>query len=407
VNQETLGWHEFHQVDPMLNASMPSQIAIRFVVFGLILAATVVRATEPADLAALLEPLRAEHKLPALAAAVLEGDQLVGLGAVGKRKAGDDTPVATGDVFHIGSNTKSMTATLAALLVAEGKISWNQTVGQAFPEFADSMDPGWRDVTLYWLVRNRGGAPADLMRDGLWLRLWADKGTPQQVRAVLAQAVLKQPPEGQPGEKFIYSNAGFTLAGMMLERASGMAWEELIRARLFEPLGMKSAGLGAPGRAGAVEQPWGHTPDGKPVEPGRLADNPPVIGPAGVVHTSLADWAKYAALHLAAARGRDYSPPGGKPLAKAADLAPLHVPPPDVEPRYAAGWLAFDRPEWGGRALFHNGSNTMWFAVQCLVPEKNVAYLVATNQGGPPGEAACMEALPILAKWFADRAARK
>ena len=83
-----------------------------------------------------------------------------------------------------------------------------------------------------------------------------------------------------------------------------------MQEELFGPLGMTSAGFGAPGEPADARRSPGDTaaPSRGPVEPGPNADNPPAIGPAGTVHASLADWAKYAALHLRGAQGRDRLP---------------------------------------------------------------------------------------------------
>jgi len=126
-------------------------------------------------------------------------------------------------------------------------------------------------------------------------------------------------PEAEPGTRFIYSNAGFSIAGAMAEKVTGTAWEELMKQRLFEPLGMTSAGFGPPGARGSIDQPRGHRENGSPVEPGRDADNPVAIGPAGTVHCAIDDWAKYVALHLQGARGKAR-------IVKAETFKKLHTP---------------------------------------------------------------------------------
>src|SRR5208283_629296 len=81
-----------------------------------------------ADSAQALEFIRKKHDLPALAVAVVKDGQICDRAAVGIRKVGDPTLVTTNDVFHIGSDTKSMTATLAAMLIEEGKSHWDTTI---------------------------------------------------------------------------------------------------------------------------------------------------------------------------------------------------------------------------------------------------------------------------------------
>jgi CubicO group peptidase (beta-lactamase class C family) len=118
------------------------------------------------------------------------------------------------------------------------------------------------------------------------------------------------------------------------------------------------------------------------------ADNPAVIGPAGTVHCSIADWAKYAAFHLRGARGEE-------PRLPKEVFEKLHTPPADDE-NYAYGWIVTDRPWAGGKALMHGGSNTMWMADIWLAPNKGQAYLAATNVGNESSFPACDAAISEL-----------
>src|SRR5688572_495278 len=83
----------------------------------------------PADSVQALEISRKKHKLPALAVVVVKDGKIVDRAATGVRKSGDPTPVTTNDVFHIGSCTKPMTATLTAMLIEAGKLRWDTTIG--------------------------------------------------------------------------------------------------------------------------------------------------------------------------------------------------------------------------------------------------------------------------------------
>jgi CubicO group peptidase (beta-lactamase class C family) len=361
------------------------------------------------DVSSILDPIRQKHNLPALAAVVVEGDRIVAQGVVGVRAQGSPDLATIDDQWHIGSCTKSMTATLAALLVERGTLKWTTTLGESFPELVPSMDAAWKDVTLEQLLTNRSGAPAGLDADGLWGRLWSFQGTPTEARLALVAGVVQHPPEAPPGSKFIYSNAGFSIAGAMEERATGRTWEDLMREMVFTPLGMSSAGFGAPGETasdGRIDQPRGHRAGPVAVEPGPGSDNPVAIAPAGLVHLSLPDWAKYASFHIHGERG---DLPADFPLRLSAEsFKRLHTPAgPDAKPDdgYAMGW-GITRREWGGRVLNHNGSNTMWFAVIWLAPEKNFAVLVASNIGGDEAQAGTDQAAGALIQDYLAHASR-
>src|SRR5579871_265205 len=310
------------------------------------------------NLNAVLEPIRQKYELPALAAAVVLDRQLAAEGAVGVRRAGHEEPVTLHDRFHLGSCTKSMTATLCGILVDKGKLKWTTTIGEAFPKLKDKIHPDYHAVTLDELLSHRSGLPEDREPDPvLWPKILALKGPLKDQRLALAELVLHDKPKAPRGTRFQYSNDGYTIAGAMCEQATGKAWEDLMRELLFRPLGMTTAGFGPPGKAGAVDQPWGHQVEDKkkpvPLAPNADADNPAVIAPAGTVHCSVGDWARYARLHLG----------GGPGLLKPETLRKLHTARTGED--YAYGWQLLG----GGKILIHDGSNGFWYAVIWLMPE--------------------------------------
>jgi CubicO group peptidase (beta-lactamase class C family) len=356
------------------------------------------------DLSSALEAIREKADVPGLVGLTFSGDRVVAQGAAGVRRRGGKDGITIADRMHLGSCTKAMTATLCALLVAEGRLRWEDRPAGSFAKDVAKIDPGWKDATLEMLLRHRGGAPEAFDADGLWARLWGHTGPPRAARRELLEGVLCRPPSAPPGKRFEYSNAGYAIAGAMAEKATDIEFEKLLQARLFEPLGMASAGFGAPagrGPGARSDQPIGHGADGKPVEPGPGDDNPDAIAPAGKAHASLPDWAKFVALHLR--RG------AGAPAALAKiDFARLHDPSRDADAAsggYAMGWATARAPWARGSGkddaslvLEHAGSNTMWFAIARLVPERGFAVLVATNQGGDSGQRAASEAAEALTR---------
>jgi CubicO group peptidase (beta-lactamase class C family) len=311
---------------------------------------------------------------------VVTSERIVASGVDGVRRQGLPEKATLDDRWHLGSCTKAMTATLVALLVESARMRWETTVGEAFPDLAPRMDAAWRPVPVEWLLQNRAGAPRNLDADGLWGRLWGHGGPGPEQRLALVEGVTARPPVNTPGTANLYSNAGFAIAGAMAETLEKTAWEDLMRERLFAPLGISSAGFGAPGTPDVFDQARGHGGDGAPVEPGPGSDNPAAIGPAGTVHMTLPDWAKFVQLHLQGPRG------ASKLLPKAA-FTRLHTPPKGQE--YAMGWGVAHRDWAGGRTLTHAGSNTMWYCVVWLSPARDFATLVATNRGGDEAAKGC------------------
>jgi CubicO group peptidase (beta-lactamase class C family) len=345
----------------------------------------------PDDLGDLAAELLAGTGLPALALAVVVDGELAGLGAAGQRRLGAPAQVTAADRFHIGSCTKSMTATLAALLVQDGLLEWQTTVGEVFPEltYAPGGPGSAHSVTLAQLLTNRGGFATEV-EPGLWAELWAEAGTPTEMRRRLVEACVAEPLPHGSGASFVYSNTGFAIAGAMLEELAGVPYEELLASRLFEPLGMTTAGFRAPATVGRVDQPYGHLERWGAlvsIEPEPAGDNPRAIAPAGAVHLSAADLARYAQLHLGT---------GPVELLEPATLARLHTPPEGGT--YAMGWGVTERAWAGGTALTHAGSNTMFFAVIWLAPEREFAAVALCNAGGDEAAELCDRAIARLVR---------
>lgn len=354
------------------------------------------------------EDIRARHGVPALVGAIVHADGVIAAGAAGVRRAGSPQEVTVDDQFHIGSCSKAMTATLIARLVERGRLRWETTIGEVFGEMEDSIRPEYATVTLEQLLTHRGGLPEDRRPGPGLLQLRTLTGPIEQQRLRMVELALSQPPAAPPGTQMIYSNQGYAVAAAMAEEVIGRPWEELIRDDLFTPLQMSSAGFGAPGTAFDPGQPRGHyhTPRGyEAVEPSAIADNPACLYPAGGIHLTILDWAKFALLHLRAACDELHAPyvdngrAGTTPSdAEAPYLLPdtlrkLHAPP--TGSTYAMGWALW-QSEKDGRVLRHAGSNTLWFATISLAPQSKVAILVATNAGTEAAQRSCSEAEAAL-----------
>lgn len=363
-------------------------------------------ASPPKSVLEILTAAREKHKLPAMGGAIVTSDGMVAKGAVGLRAVGSTEAVTDNDLWHLGSCTKAMTATLCAILVEDGKLRWDMTITEVFPELKDEIRPEYQNVTLELLLTNRGGVPANLIPSGVWAKLWKLQTPPREQRLLMLREALKLPPDTPgpntpAGSRMIYSNQNFAVAGAMAEKVMNQSWEELIQNRLFRPLGIYSAGFGPPGSGKRIDQPRGHR--GAPgaeaaVSPAELgADNPPAIGPAGVVHMTLDDWGKFIAAHLRqdgmwSVRTASQEP---RRLLSPETLQKLHTPPQDEE--YAFGW-GVTRRQWGGTVLTHAGSNTLWFCVAWVAPEQNFAVFVTCNCGNKSAVSAADEVAYELIK---------
>ena len=333
------------------------------------------------DLKHLLSFSVSSTPLPALAAIVFDDQKVIASGAIGVRKFGDPTLVTIEDSFHLGSCTKAMTATLAARIVERGEISWATTVKEALS--LQNVDSALENITLLELMSHNAGMPASLKNQppGLWKYLyynntWQKGAKGRADRLKVAELLFSATPAQAVGS-YKYSNAGFMIAGAMLEAATDTEWEDLMRTELFKPLGMKNCGFGPAARPDKVDQPWPHKlGNDKPLIVTPLIrapeswDNPRSLGPAGTVSCTISDWAKFGQLHLG--DGGDYI--------STESMSKLHEV-RNASARSALGWFSYKRSWAGGTALTHTGSNLFNFAIVWISPTKKKGVMVATNIG--------------------------
>lgn len=342
-----------------------------------------IRPGEPAAEAA-LDAVFAEAAPPALAAGIVTREGLAWSGVRGVRRAGSDAQATTDDRWHLGSNTKAMTAAVFARLVDRGRARWAMPLAEAFP--ALSIDQAWSAITLDDLMHHRAGLLDAALLDRAWLMAaHADQRPLPEQRAEFAARALGAPPAGPVGQ-FAYGNGNYIVLGAAIETITGQPWETVMAAELYGPLGLTTAGFGAP----QDPAPWGHR-SGVGVDPAGFADNPRALGPAGTAHMSLADYARFIAAMM-----------GGRPD-WLTDETRRHLltPAAGAPPAYAAGWGVGTAPWAGaggpGPTITHNGSNTMWFATVLAAPERGLGFIALSNDG-VSGQRACTSLVRRLAE---------
>lgn len=323
-----------------------------------------------------VEKIRVARKVPAVGVLVARGDQILARDVWGTVAADSGDLMKLDDAWHIGSDTKAMTATIAARLIERGKLKWETTLGEACPELKARINAGWAGITLASFLTQSAGVPASLEGPVFIATMRGmdtqTKLSPRERRAGLIAKVLTAAPPRKPGEKYEYANLNYIIAGHMLESVMNTDWEDLIQTEVFTPLGMTTAGFGPPPRV------RGHA-NGKPL----MLDNAAVLGPAGAVHLSLDDWLKFTRVHAGVTPG--YLAP--------ASLEKLHTP---ALENYAMGWIVVPRPD-KTVALTHDGSNTLFRARAILRPDAGVVVLIALSVDDP---AACDQITTAAATAF-------
>jgi CubicO group peptidase (beta-lactamase class C family) len=366
-------------------------------------------ADRPDSLNSILDPYLKEFGLPALSAAVFRNGIIIAAGAVGTRRAGENIPVTMDDKFHIGSDSKAFTALLAGTYVQQGKLQWDSTLAEIFPELKGNMDPEFAKITVEELLSHSSGlADSDLV--DLVNRSYQQDGNMDTVRYWMLKETAPKPLDHPRGSKFSYSNLGYTLAGVVVERLSGKTWEELVEEKIFGPMKLTTAGFGPQASLGKVDATLGHfIVDGKPkaMLAGPNGDNPLILGPAGTIHMSVLDFAKWAAWQA----GEGTRPPA---LVSPEIVKKLHTPVIDTGVRadaapgtpktgkYALGWGQVVENWAPEPVLTHTGSNNANLAVVTIWPQSDFGFVLMTNIGGKDADAALRKLSEQLYKQFGN-----
>lgn len=365
---------------------MPGRIFLRHSLFaGLLLALAAcgggqdgpsdpVRSVRPAQMQPLLAAGRGDG--PGLAAALVSSEATV-LAVDGRGSVESPAPLRTDQWFHLGSNGKSLTAMAVAAQVEAGRLNWTDTLGQLFPELAGNMRPEYRQRTVREVLGFRAGLPR--------LELFAEfndadvgAGSLPEQRHDFARWLLAQPPINTPGTATAYSNASYVLAGAIVERVAGVPFEQALQATVLAPLGLRAA-FGLP-QSVSDDQPAAHLQVG-PGEFVPIAPDDPLVqavpawaSPAGLFCMPLADYARYAQVHLQALQGRPR-------LLGAASYQVLHTAQGREEgdpAGLAPGWLVLERAD-GTRSLEFYGSVDVMNAHIKLLPDRDVGVIVLNN----------------------------
>lgn len=345
-----------------------------------------------------LEAIRKASGLPGLIAGHFTIDGAMELEAVGVRRIDSENPLKSDDPMHLGSCTKSMTATLLALLVDEGKLRWDETLREIFADDPIVTASEWGNTTVAELIHHTSGA----VPNPPWNRFADPAVHIVELRHNLLHWLAKKRRDSKRVGEFDYSNLGYAIAGHVIEKKRDVAWEHEIQKRLFEPLGMTRVGFGAPSKNFGEDVPWGHQNVfgiKRPTE----EDNVPALGPAGTVFASMPDWIKYLRFHLQLARRQRMQSSDADTAVDPAATIPIpisresiaYLHTPEAGQAYAGGWICSERSWAGGKIMTHNGSNTSWYCVVFLAPEQGRGIIAASNYGLAAAQP-CDEALQLV-----------
>jgi D-alanyl-D-alanine-carboxypeptidase/D-alanyl-D-alanine-endopeptidase len=280
-------------------------------------------------------------------------------------------------ILEIGSITKTFTATLLADLVTEGLVAFDDPVQRYLPE-GTRLPVRGREITLEDLASHRSGLPR-LPKGLVWPALTRDRRDPYARfdEGRLAAAAGATQPRREPGRKVAYSNYGMGLLGHVLARRAGTSYEQLVRARICEPLGLVDTWIETP-----EEDRWrvaaGHTVFGRPTPPWHLA----ALAAAGALRSTAHDLLVFLGLHTSTSQSQL--------AAAAAETARPRASWGRAE--IGLGWVMISpgrRRPWGrrrSRVLFHDGGTGGFRSFAGVIPERDACAVVLANQARSVGQ---------------------
>lgn len=333
--------------------------------------------------------LRLKYKIPQIAFAVVSADSIQEMGFVGyhrweSHKRKDEA--SAGDYYHLGSNTKAITGFIAAYLVEQKKISWETKFFDLFGMWKQTSNKFFFDITLEDLLSHRA-LILPYTSGAEYLALPNFTGTNAEKRKQFCKYVLKNEAVVPKNEIFNYSNAGYSIAALMLEEASGKTWEELVDEVIGQKIKLKYK-IGWPNRFN-VNQPWGHWIENdtfKSLSPETQYDLS-LAEPAGDISMPIGDYAKFIQKNLQGLQGQDN-------FLSAKSYVFLHF----GKEQYAIGW---------GNSLLgenqiseHAGSDGTFFCYTQIDKRNNRAYIIILNCATDEGQEGLFELLGIMKRKY-------
>lgn len=335
-----------------------------------------------AYLSEIVSQARAAYKIPAIALAVMNTETVYLQEVQGVRVFGKPSPATLDDYFHIGSCSKSVLAVMAAKLIEQKKIAWQTRFFDVFPELKANANDAYSDITLEDLFLSEAGIKAYTNGEAEPFPVYGPSVSDTRLEFIKYLVGLPPSSEKKKGRfQHLYSNASYMMASAMLEKVSGLTYEELARKTLTDDLGM-SVHIGWPNSL-SRDQPWGHMITKGKVEvfaPGHEYKIPYLITPAGDLSMTPKGYAKYTQMHLQGLRGDSN-------YISSESYRHVHFGHDGFSLGVANGTLG------GKRYSGFDGSAGTFFCRSIVVPESDFAFTIMMNAGSGPGS---MEAVDWL-----------
>jgi D-alanyl-D-alanine carboxypeptidase len=332
--------------------------------------------------------IRTSFSIPEMGYVVVSADSILEVRTLGFKRADAQTPAEPGDRFHLGSCTKAITGLIAGVMVGRRQIAWHTRFFDLCPEIERESNIAYRDMTLVDLLSHRAWLQPLTEDEEFPTRDRFEGSVSDQRYKFVAWALTLAPVETE--EKHSYSNAGYSAAAVMLERASGKSWEALVRD-LGEELELDFQ-FSWPNTAD-VSQPWGHRNVNGELTPTSPGDDYDLhwVEPAGDINMSITDYARFLQMQLRGLRGDG-------PLLSQQEYEFLHSGMPD---HYSIGW-AWGVNNKGHLVSAHTGSADTFWCYSRVIKEVDRAYAVFANCGSEACDAGVRKLLVRLMEEYGN-----
>lgn len=347
----------------------------------------------PAALDRYVQQVMGDFDVPGLALAVVKDGRVVAAKGYGVRTLGRPERVDAHTLFGIASNTKAFTATALGLLVEEGKVEWDRPVIDYLPWFRLSDPYVTQEITVRDLLVHRSGLGL-----GAGDLLWWPSST--YTRDSIARRLRYIPLATSFRSAYAYDNVLYLIAGQVIEAVSGMSWEDFVRSRILEKVGMSESKVrhGAAAGGGNVASPHalvnGRLQPVKPFD----SDN---TNPAGGIVASATDMAKWLITQLDSGRVNDtvrlFSPGTTRQLWQMVTPIPIGRYPPELaplQPQFSGYALGLAVRDYRGHKLVnHSGGLPGYVSRVMMLPDLRLGVAVLTNSESPAMEAIALRVL--------------
>lgn len=340
------------------------------------------------NLEKLADSIITKNEIPEMTFAVVTKDSILIQRTIGHHKITefkDKQNANSSDLFHLGSNTKAITGFISAHLVEKKKIKWNTKFFDLFPELKKKSNQKYYNITLEDLLSHR--AFVQPFTSGLeYSKLPKFIGNKQQKRTEFAKYVLTLEPVNHENV-YSYSNAGYSVATMMLEKVSGKSWEKLVSEILKSKLKLDFR-FGWPNR-NVENQPFGHW-----IENGKLVPVSPEINydlslaePAGDLSMNIENYSSFIQLNISGLSGKNN-------FLKSETYKYLHTAKKD----YAIGWGNYEKNN--SEISEHAGSDGTFFSYAQIDRKNLIGYIVIVNSGTEKAQQGVFEMINLMKKKY-------